>query len=229
MSRAFLVRHGLSQSNVGLPTGGPGEVALTLQGRVQGESVAAFFQKMGISLQRIVTSPYLRAKQTALYTQQLFPNASFEKWDVREFTYLSSLHKKITTLEERRPLVTDYWRRLRPFERDAEGSESFADFIERTRRFLDDLRKLDGENIAVFSHEQFINAVLWLIERRPSAISSLTMADFRSYFKQHPIANGEIISLTCQTERPAWSFQRALNIPEAAGPGWEQMACTAGD
>ena len=64
MTIVFLIRHGESQSNAGLPTTSPNNVALTPQGRQQARHVADFL-KFYPSLDLIVTSPYLRAKQTA--------------------------------------------------------------------------------------------------------------------------------------------------------------------
>jgi broad specificity phosphatase PhoE len=53
---------------------------------------------------------------------------------------------------------------------DGAGAESFFDFICRAQSFLDQLAKHPAQDIAVFSHGQFINAVAWLIDRKPLVI-----------------------------------------------------------
>lgn len=228
MRNVFLVRHGLSQSNSGLPTSSPEIASLTQPGQDQAQCVADFFRDSEILIDRIITSSYLRARETAMYTREIFPDAFFEEWKVQEFTYLSSLHKKLSTLEDRRPLVDAYWQALDPCKRNAEGSESFRDFVGRARNFLVRLQDLESRHIAVFSHEQFISAVLWLIERQPQEISSRAMQGFRTYFKRYPIANGEIIHLYQETGKP-WRFRRIVHHLRPASFQFWGLAASVGD
>src|SRR4051812_21278941 len=102
MSIVFLVRHGESQSNAGAPTTDPKNVTLTPQGREQARQIANFL-RLYPSIELIVTSPYLRTKQTAdlTTTMPLFRSVAQEEWDVQEFTYLSSMHQEQSTAEER--------------------------------------------------------------------------------------------------------------------------------
>src|SRR5260370_2613134 len=132
MITVFLIRHGESQSNAGLPTTGPKNVTLTPRGREEARHVANFL-KFYPYLDLIVTSPYLRAKETAESTisMPLFRSVPEEEWNVQEFTYLSSMHQEQSTAEERRPLVDAYWEQCQPSFVDGTGSESFAQFIER--------------------------------------------------------------------------------------------------
>jgi hypothetical protein len=51
----------------------------------------------------IVTSPYLRACQTAQPTISRFPAAECQQWPVHEFTYLGDLHGRASTAREREP------------------------------------------------------------------------------------------------------------------------------
>lgn len=51
--------------------------------------------------------------------------------------------------------------------------------------FLDLITEHPAQNIAVFSHGQFINAVAWLIETRSQQINGRAMADWR----EHEITN----------------------------------------
>jgi broad specificity phosphatase PhoE len=60
--RVWLIRHGQSESNAGLPSTDWRAIPLTTLGRRQAEHVAGVFADPP---QFIVTSPYLRASQTA--------------------------------------------------------------------------------------------------------------------------------------------------------------------
>ncbi|WP_256214641.1 histidine phosphatase family protein [Pseudomonas sp. H1h] len=50
---------------------------------------------------------------------------------------------------------------------DGEGAESFLEFVGRARSFLNCLVTHPARDTLVFSHGQFLNAVAWLIERKP--------------------------------------------------------------
>lgn len=200
MCNVFLVRHGESLSNAGEPTYDPENVQLTAEGHKQARSIANFFATY-FSLDLIVTSSFQRTRQTASYTQEIFPALPLEEWDIGEFTYLSSIHRELSTIEDRRPLVESYWQQLKPSYKNAPGSESFASFIERVRRFIARLREETHENIAVFGHEQFITAVLWLLEREPGEISRQAMGEYRDFFRQNHIRNGAILQIQIDTLR----------------------------
>jgi broad specificity phosphatase PhoE len=208
MYEVFLIRHGESQSNAGEPTSDPENVVLTLRGREEAACVTKYFLQKEISLDLIITSSYRRASETAEATQEYFPSASVElSRDVREFTYLLSMHHKVSTVKERRPQVEDYWNRLDPTYKDVPGSESFESFITRVRRFIVRLRKENRGNIAAFSHEQFITALLWLLDRRPSCISPQAMDDYRGYFQRNRIPNGGIVRIRVCPEQPSWEHE----------------------
>lgn len=219
MHRIFLIRHGESQSNAGLAIIGPENAALTQRGHQQAASIATFL-KDHTSLNLIVTSAYLRTKQTAAPTMERFRAVPEEEWKVQEFTYLSSLHQEQSTAEERRPLVDAYWEQCNPSFIEDLGrglgyvsfkSESFQVFISRAQaflRYLNDAAYDRCENIAVFSHEQFISAVLWLIDHKPSEISSDAMRNFRDFFNIHRIPNGVIVEVKVRRSHDAWSYQR---------------------
>ena len=70
MIRVFLIRHGESESNAGLASAGPGSAPLTADGHQQAEQIARVLADVPAL---IVTSPYLRARQTAQPTIRRFP------------------------------------------------------------------------------------------------------------------------------------------------------------
>lgn len=230
MHRIFLIRHGQSQSNAGLATIGPENVALTSQGREQAERIAAFLKEKNTPLNLIVTSAYLRTKQTAAPTKEVFPHTPEEEWAVHEFTYLWSMHQEQSTVEERRPLVEAYWEQCLPsFIEDLGAglsyvsfkSESFTFFIDRVQAFLRQLKDAAYdrcENIAVFSHEQFITAALWIIKHSPVEISSKEMRDFRDFFNRNRIPNGAIVEIKVRRSHEVWSYELITEHLKHAAP-----------
>ena len=92
--QVFLIRHGQSESNAGLPSADPGAIPLTAAGHRQAEQVARALADVPAL---IVTSTYLRARQTAQPTVSRFPAAACQEWPVHEFTYLGDLHGRAST------------------------------------------------------------------------------------------------------------------------------------
>ncbi len=235
MITVFLIRHGESQANAGFATPDPVKVELTPLGEKQANEVAAFLKEY-TPLNLIVTSPYLRTKRTAEPTKKLFPTADVEEWEVQEFTYLSSMHREHSTTQDRKPLVEVYWTMCEPSfiessQRDGfyhhfmpiTHPESFKVFIWRVQAFIRRLKELDDrcQNIAVFSHEQFITAVLWCIKRGPTEITSDAMRDFRNFFYENRIPNGGIVELKVRRSHDVWPSKLiAKHLPHAI-PGPE--------
>lgn len=107
----------------------------------------------------------------------------------QEFTYLQPARCVNTTVAQRKDRVIEYWDRADPLYIDGDGAESFAAFIGRARSFLRPLADNPHRRIAVFSHGQFLNAVAWLIERKPSKIDGQAMSDWRAYEMANPVEN----------------------------------------
>jgi broad specificity phosphatase PhoE len=213
MSTIFLARHGESQSNAGKPTDCPECAGLTVRGVDQAKFIAAYL-KSHTSLDLIVTSRYKRTQETALFTESLFPDVPLEQWDVHEFTYLSPPYFGVSNIHDRRPLVEAYWEQKLPTYEDGPDSESFDAFIKRVRAFITQLQSRQfepDETIAIFSHEQFITAVLWLIERNPTTITRQTMDDFKNFLKQNPVPNGAIVSMQFHQRHHSWRIKRVTD------------------
>jgi 2,3-bisphosphoglycerate-dependent phosphoglycerate mutase len=159
MVRVFLIRHGQSESNAGLPTAEAASIALTATGREQAQRVALALAEAPAL---IVTSPYLRARQTAEPTIARYPAAACQQWPVQEFTYLGELHGRTTTSAERRPYREAYWERADPYAA-VNGAESFASLLGRATDFLDRISAAGSGPVAVFTHAMFIRAVAWFL------------------------------------------------------------------
>ena len=139
MIRVFLIRHGESESNAGLPSADPGSAPLTPDGHRQARQIARVLADVPAL---IVTSPYLRARQTAQPTITRFPGAACQEWPVQEFTYLAPLHGRTSTATERQPYIRAYWDQADPGHASP-GAESFTGLISRTADFLDRLSARD--------------------------------------------------------------------------------------
>jgi|SRR5689334_5759935 len=215
MLTTLLIRHGESQSNAGLPTLSPENVVLTDLGIEQAEYIAQYLAYQ-VSLNLIVTSSYKRTKQTAVPTKLRFSSVREEEWPVHEFTYLSREEIRVfSTRWQRRPLVDVYWELCDPELVDGPGSESFEQFIGRVQRVLEQLETLDeDQTVAVFSHEQLICAVYWLLTCQPERITSESMRDFKDFLADHSIPNGGFLRLQRTDARYPWQCE--LMVPLGA-------------
>lgn len=205
MATVWLIRHAESEANAGLPTSDPTTTQLTATGHQQSQRVAAIL-KHAPSL--IVTSPYLRTKQTAQPTIDRFPTVPQAEWPVQEFTFLSPEHYKNTTTHERRPMVEDYWLKRDPFYVDGEGAESFAMFVERVQTVQFQLFQLTDEFVVVFSHERFIRAVLWMSLTGTPQATPEAMQQFQSFIRSFCLPNGAI--LQCELNQPEVWFSQLM-------------------
>jgi broad specificity phosphatase PhoE len=208
MPTILLIRHGESQSNAGRATSCPESIELTDHGQKQAEFVAQEIRKSYPSLDLIVTSSYTRAKDTARWTEWLFKDRGvpIKTWPVHEFTYLSTWGTKDSTVEERRPAVLRYWEQSNPSDPDGPGAESFEHFIDRVRGVKENLDTIKG-TVAVFSHNQFICALLWLSEQSSLKINAQTMRDFRNFLDGHFIPNGAIVRVQFGDGGGRWHYE----------------------
>lgn len=192
----WFVRHGESQANAGLATIKADTIPLTSNGAAQAARVADWLPAPPAL---IVVSPYLRAKQTAEPSIRRFPAARVEEWPVHEFTYLAVDGE--TTAADRRPRVVDYWQGSDPNLRDGADVESFAEFINRARTTLTNLKRADDSAIAVFTHGQFIRALMWLVLTDPKVIDPSSMKEFYSFLCAVPFPNAGVIEFAFASDR----------------------------
>lgn len=198
MLRVWLIRHGQSESNAGIPSAGPGASPLTTRGHEQAAHVAATMPEPPAL---IVTSPYLRAQQTAEPTIARFPDVRREEWPVQEFTFLGHLHNTPTTGDDRRPQVEEYWRRADP-DLSLGGAESFADLLGRARACLDRLTQQPTGPVAVFTHGIFIRAVLWSVLTGTTVADRTAMRDFNRIAENMTVPNCAVVGLRIDDATP---------------------------
>lgn len=191
MPTVLLIRHGESESNVGLPTTKPTEFTpLTELGHRQSQAVAAVVPAPDL----IVTSPYFRSKQTAQPTRQRFPECPQVEWPVQEFDYVA-FSSRVSDRNEILQLCRAYWQRRDPFYRDGEEAESFASLMQRVALLFQRVRQQSDQMILVFSHSGFIRAVLWAGLMQQTEITPKGMEKYRSFIQSIRIPNGAIVTL----------------------------------
>lgn len=181
LTRLYLIRHGESAGNAGLPTANHKTIPLTQKGRLQADMLA---KKWQVEPDYIFVSPFWRAKETAQPTLERFPDAIRQVTsDLQEFTYLSPATCVNTTKKERCPRVDAYWERCEPYYIDGEGAESFAQLVERAQRFLQGMVKFSGISnhmVFAFSHMLFMICFRSLVEK-PDLTLEERMRQFRKY------------------------------------------------
>jgi probable phosphoglycerate mutase len=213
---ARLIRHGQSTSNAGRETTDPAMIPLSDTGEQQADVVARSFDR---SPDLIVTSSFLRTRDTAVPTTRRFPSVPVTQWPVEEFTYLGRLHGRRTTGLERRPLVDAYWQATDPRYVDDDKSESFEGVCDRARWLLTQLSQRSG-TVAVFTHGLFMRVVLWVLLARDTAANAEGMRRFDGFRTAYLIPNCSIITLSLHPEL-GWRALGATvgHLPESLRTG----------
>ena len=188
----WLVRHGQSAANAGLPTEGHGDVPLTELGRQQACAVARRVERRPDLL---IVSPFLRARATCEPIRARWPATRRETWPIQELTYLSPVRCNGATSATRRSMVDAYWRRCDPHYVDGSDSESFSAFSNRLRDFHQRLLALDCSYVIAVGHGQFFRAYTMCLTDG-FTVTPEWMARYRKVETGNPIANCEIIELS---------------------------------
>ncbi|MCA9995768.1 MAG: histidine phosphatase family protein [Anaerolineales bacterium] len=189
MPEVWFIRHGESISNANLVTSHPALSPLTPKGEQEALLIPGAFN--GRKPDLIITSPYVRAEQTAVPTLNHFAPVRHEIWPVHEFTYLAPKRYAGTTGDQRSPFAQAYWERSDPDEQEGGGGESFRACLNRVHITLARLQQHEADFVAVFTHGLFVRLLLW---------AGLTNTS----------------NATSTTQRYAHHFIRAVRMPNAA-------------
>jgi 2,3-bisphosphoglycerate-dependent phosphoglycerate mutase len=193
----WLVRHGQSASNAGLPAVGAGNVPLTALGYRQARDLAARVEQQPDLL---IVSPFIRSQATAAPIRERWPLAPCETWPIHELTYLSPARCIGTTREARQPWVEAYWHANDPDYLDGADAESFRSFMSRLNAFHRRLLALDGELVIAVGHGQFFSGYLTGLSEG-FGVAPNWMKEFRAAEIARPIANCEIVELPADAFR----------------------------
>ncbi|WP_173911622.1 histidine phosphatase family protein [Acinetobacter sp. Marseille-Q1618] len=188
----YLIRHAQSVGNVDGKTESHASIALTDFGHQQAHQLTQILPRA----HHVIISPFLRTLQTAqpiLERDKLQP----EILPIEEFSYLSDLKCKGTTLAQRKPWVDAYWQNLDVDYVDAADAESFRDLylrVEALFTFLDrEQHSYIDQNLMLFSHGQFLQLFKMLRENHQS-VSAQLMQQFRHNMLNQPIKNTEFFT-----------------------------------
>lgn len=203
----WLVRHGQSQANAGAATDHPKTIALTALGQTQASAVA---ERVKQRPDQIIVSPYERTLQTAQpLLDQLREQAHTSRvltWPIHEFTYLSPVRCRGTTVIDRRDWAQAYWQRADPDWEDGDGAESFRQLMRRVDVFSEQLKQLTGFTV-VYGHGMFFKAFLIGLTHG-TQVTAQAMTRYRALESADPVHNGQIIPVTLVKGR--WELHESL-------------------
>jgi len=188
MKNIWLVRHCESMANAGYVTADSAGIQLTELGQKQARLLPQSFDK---APNLIVTSPFVRTKQSSIYVREKFSNVPHEEWAVQEFSYLSFKNYANTSTTQRQPAVKEYWDRCDPTYCDGDGAESFLDLINRINITIDKIKERTENFIVIFTHGQFMKTFLWNL-KNPKSLQMKSMKSFMSFMNEINIDNGSI-------------------------------------
>ena len=187
----WLVRHGQSASNAGLPAVGAANTPLTELGHRQARELA---RRVDRQPDLLVVSAFIRSQATADPVRERWPKADCETWPIQELTYLSPARCVGTTKETRQPWVDAYWRNCDLDYLDGPDAESFRTFMARLEEFHRRLCALNGGLVIAIGHGQFFSAYLMGLEKGFDATPGW-MKEYRLGETARPMANCEIVEL----------------------------------
>ncbi len=192
MKEVWLIRHAESTANAGAATYSPETIPLTEKGLEQAKAVA---NQVSRRPDLIVVSPFLRSRLTAAPLLALYADVPVEEWNVQEFTYLAPEHCHNTTLNDRKPLVDEYWSRNDPNFCDGPGAESFADLMSRAQAAVTRIKKPEDKFVVMISHGQFIRALIWLMLHELDEMKVETMTGFHCFLEAVTVPNAAIFKI----------------------------------
>ena len=182
VAELMLIRHGQSASNVAFPranaaglvdsglTGRDTDVELTELGRAQAEAVGHWLaqQPPGLLPQVVITSPYLRARETwRLAAEASGLDLPAPSTDDRLVDRLLGDLEMLTeaAVAERFPEEPERYRQAGPFRYRPPGGETFDDIAARLTSFMTDLSAREaGRRVVVVAHDSVVLMMRAVIE-----------------------------------------------------------------
>ncbi len=188
--KLWLIRHGETEINAGNWSAKPFETHLTSLGREQAKNVATEITEQPDLL---IISPLPRAKETAEFLLNQWPNTPYQTWPIQELIYLSPKRLQQLSSLARKEEIKRYWQKNDPYYIDGDDAESFAAFLQRIVHFQTEIVKQRGF-VVVIGHGQFLKAYQ-LGLTYGFALTPEWMSLFRQQETANPMKNGEILKL----------------------------------
>jgi len=179
MAKIYLVRHGESVANTrGIYQGQTYNTPLSCMGKKQAEALAKFFEDKDIN--KILTSPLMRTKQTAQKVANLKHLEIFDTLEVIETNHgeWEGLEKKV--ISTKWPNIYQLWQK-KPSEVKFPGGETFLETRKRVIRWWNCIIK-ENTNLLVVTHDNIIRIILaevlglnldniWRFQLNPAAVT----------------------------------------------------------
>jgi broad specificity phosphatase PhoE len=164
------------------------DVALSQTGRTQADALATWLERLDGDQRptRVITSPYLRAADTARVAMETLgvELEVDERLRERDLGILDGLTGR--GIRNRHPDEATRRDRLGKFYYQPPSGESWADVVLRVRSLLNDLREgYDGERVWLFSHQAVIMSFRYVLE-------GLSEQDVLDIDRGTPIPNASI-------------------------------------
>ncbi|MDC4779175.1 histidine phosphatase family protein [Acinetobacter baumannii] len=188
-----MIQHAASEANLNRKPFSRASIALSEQGHKQAQALCSKLPE----IDHVIVSQYLRTHQTAAPLLEKY-NLSFEvDKHLHEFSYLSERKCANTNMDDRKAWVKAYWEKMDYQHKDADDAESFEDLYLRVQAFHEKLKALNEnyvqKNLAVFSHGQFLQLLMMLIQQ-PQPLSKDLMQQFRYNLVYQPIKNTQVFT-----------------------------------
>ena len=184
----FLIRHGESVKNAGKCDLEDWKVPLTNKGESQalqtGHNLLNYCKTHNISLDNsiIISSPYIRAKQTASSINKYLNLPLLINYSISEYQHYDQVTTSISELEEYNKELSNSCPLLKKFiynQVDENQNENNVEIVLRAKSVIENITNLPYDNVFIVSHKGFIKAF----------ITAFNNKDYSAYFEHHIVEN----------------------------------------
>lgn len=190
----YIIRHGQTEMNSRKVLQGRSDLPLNAAGISQAEETAALLDRMGITFDRVFSSPLIRAVRTA---ELLAPGIPVES-DIRLIEMDYGPYEGMDLLAPAPEVIrffSDFVNNPAP-----EGMEPLASVVARAGKFMESLRGLDG-NILISTHAIAMKGILeYLTPGSGGAYWSRNIGNCAVYRTEY---DGSGFSVPCEIFNPA--------------------------
>jgi broad specificity phosphatase PhoE len=195
------VRHAQSVSNAGGLTQPHLAIPLTAHGQMQARALGA---RLAGPAPVVRVSRFVRAQQTAAPYCQRFNLEPQVDADLDEFSVIDPALIAGLNGAQRKPYVKAYWAELGLHRRLGESADTFAEFVERVRRFQGRLDQLPDGTV-IFGHGIWLAMLQWHLQGQ-GVTDTAGMRAFREFQLQLPMPNCAVVCLVRGREQ--WRVEK---------------------
>lgn len=158
MKNIYFVRHGESEGNQARLYQSS-ETLLSQKGHIQANLIADRFSN--IEVETIITSNYIRAKQTAGYIAEVTGKDIIESQLFRERKRPSIQENRSKNTPELQEIDKEIELNCENLDWKYSDEENFVDLRQRAKECFDFLENRIEDNIVVVTHKNFLHCLLW--------------------------------------------------------------------